>query len=106
MRAPDVAWVAPGRIPEDATGYPGLAPDLAVDVKVPSNSHAALERKAGMWLSYGSRQVWVADPDNTTITIYRPGANPVTLGADDTIDGADLLPGLAIPVWSLFRARR
>lgn len=106
VRAPDVAWIAPGRIPPGTQGYPNLAPDLAVEVKSPSNSYPAMRRKAEMWLSFGSRQVWVADPDHTTITRYTPGADPVVLTADDTIDGGDLLPGFSAPVWSLFRWQR
>ena len=103
VRAPDVAWVAPGRLPEGTIGYPNLAPDLAVEVKSPGNSNPELQRKAEMWLSFGSRQVWVADPETTTVTIYRTDTAPVTLREDDVIDGGDLLPGFAAPVWRLFR---
>ena len=106
VRAPDVAWIAPGRIPEGTAGYPSLAPDLAVEVKSPSNSNPEMRRKAEMWLSFGVRQVWNADPETTTITIYRPDAAPATLGEDDTIEGGDLLPGFTAPVWSLFRWER
>ena len=59
-----------------------------------------------MWLSYGSQQVWVEDPERTTVTIYRPGAAPVTLGEDDTLGGGDLMPGFTTPVWRLFRRRQ
>ena len=52
VRAPDVAWVAPGRVPEGTVGYPNLAPDLAVEVKSPSNSYPEMRRKAEMWLSF------------------------------------------------------
>ena len=103
VRAPDVAWVAHGRIPEGTIGYPNLAPDLAVEVRSPSNSIPELQRKAEMWLSFGTRQVWVADPETTTVTIYQTGVDPLTLGEDDTIDGADLLTGFSAPVWNLFR---
>ena len=103
VRAPDVAWVAPGRIPAGTIGYPNLAPDLAVEVRSPSNSIPELQRKAEMWLSFGTRQVWVADPETTTVTIYQTGVEPLTLVEDDTIDGADLLPGFSAPVWNLFR---
>ena len=106
VRAPDVAWVAPDRIPEGAVGYPNLAPDLVVEVKSPSNSYPEMRRKAEMWLSFGTRQVWVADPDTTTITVYRTGVDPVELGEDDTIDGGDLLPDFTATVWSLFRWQR
>ena len=106
VRAPDVAWTAPGRIQPGTWGYPNLAPDLAVEVKSPRNSNPEMRRKAEMWLSFGTRQVWVADPDHTTITRYATGVAPVVLTADDTIDGGDLLPGFTAPVWSLFRWQR
>ena len=106
VRAPDIAWFAPGRLPEDIQGYPEIAPDLAIEVKSPSNSNPEMASKAEMWLSYGSQQVWVEDPERTTIIIYRSGADPVTLGEDDILDGGDLLPGFTTEVWRLFRRRR
>ena len=106
VRAPDVAWIAPGRIPAGTQGYPELSPDLAVEVKSPGNSNPELAAKAAMWLSYGSREVWVADPERVTITVYRLYQEPVTLTEDDTLEGGDLLPGFAVPVWQLFRRHR
>ena len=106
VRCPGVAWVVPGRIPEGTQGYPNLAPDLAVEVKSLGNSNPEMAAKAAMWLSYGSREVWVADPETTTVTIHRPNTAPATLGEDDTLDGGDLLPGFTTPVWRLFRRRR
>ena len=56
-----------------------------------------------MWLSYGSRQVWIADTECLTVTVYRHGVEPLTLGEDDLIDGGELLPGFSRPVWQFFR---
>ena len=106
VRSTDIAWFAPGRVPEGIQGYPELAPDLAIEVKSPSNSVPEMAAKAMMWLSYGSQQVWVEDPERVTITIFRPNMPPVTLGEDDVLDGGELLPGFSAPVWSLFRRRR
>lgn len=106
VRAPDVVWIAPGRIPEGTRGFPEIAPDLAVEIKSPSNSHAELAAKAWMWLSYGSQQVWVGDPDTITLRLFRPGMEPVTLHADDILDGGDLIPGFSAPIWRLFRRHR
>ena len=106
VRCPDVAWFAPGRIPSDTKGYPNLAPDLAVEVKSPSNSNPEIASKAWMWISYGSQQVWVADPERSTLTVYRPGAEPQTLSEDDELSGGGLLPGFTAPVWRLFRSQR
>ena len=106
VRSPDVAWFAPGRLPEEVVGFPEIAPDLAVEVKSPGNSWPEIAAKAYMWLSYGSQQAWVADPPTATITIYRLNAAPVTLAEDDILDGGELLPGFATPAWRLFRRQR
>ena len=106
VRAPDVVWIAPGRIPAGTRGYPEIAPDLAVEIKSPGNSDAELAAKAWMWLSYVSRQVWVGDPETVTVRVFRPGMAPVTLHEDDVLDGGDLLPGFSSPVCRLFRRHR
>ena len=108
VRAPDVAWFAPGRIPPGTTGFPDLTPDLCIEVASPSNSRRdrLLSDKALMWLDFGAREVWVLNPEDTTVTRYRPGLPPVILGEDDTLDGGELLPGFGVPVWQLFRRQR
>lgn len=106
VRCPDVAWVAPERIPEGFRGFPNLVPDLVVEVKSPRNSYPEMQRRAEMWLGFGARQVWTADPDHATITRRASGEEPVVLGEDYTIDGGDLLPDFTAPVWSLFRWQR
>ena len=107
VRAPDVAWFAPGRIPPGTVGFPELAPDLCVEVASPSNSRSdrLLSDKAQMWLDFKAREVWVLNPEETTVTRYRPGQTPVILGEDDVLDGGELLPGFSVSVWQLFRRR-
>ena len=104
--APDVAWVAPGRVIASAPGYPAIVPDLVVEVKSPNDMLRAMAEKAQLWLRYGSREVWVAVPSPISVTRYRHGQPPVTLYEDDILDGGDLLPGFSIPVWRLFRRHR
>ena len=106
VRAPDVAWFAPGHPAETAEGYPGRAPDLAVEIKSPSDTPRMVAERAQMWLDFGSREVWYGDPETTTVTRYRPGQPPEVLGEDDVLDGGDLLPGFSIEVWRLFRRHR
>ena len=108
VRAPDVAWFAPGRIPPGTTGFPELTPDLCVEVASPSNSRRdrLLSDKAQMWLDFGAREVWVLNPEDTSVARYRPGQPTVTLHEDDVLDGEELLPGFSVPVWQLFRRQR
>ena len=105
---PDLAWIAPGRIPPGTTGYPELTPDLCLEVASPSNARVdrLLSDKAQLWLDFRAREVWVLNPENTTLTRYRPGRPAVMLGADDILDGGELLPGFSIAVWQLFRRQR
>ncbi len=77
-----------------------------MEVKSPSNSNLEMAAKAMMWLSCGSRQVWVADPEHSTVTVYLPGGEPVVLSEDDNVDGGNLLPGFSSLVWRFFRRRR
>ena len=102
VRAPDVAWFAPGRLQRGVRGYPEIAPDLAIEIKSPSNSWPEMSAKAQMWLCYGSKEAWVGDPQTVTVRIFRPNAAPVILSADDTLEGGDLLPGFSVVVRDLF----
>ena len=106
VRAPDVAWIAPGCILAGTQGYRELSPDLAVEVKSPSNSNPEMATKAQMWLCYGSQVVLVLDPATVTVRIYRPNTEPVTIGQDDVLDLDDLLPGFSTPVWRLFHRQQ
>ena len=106
VRAPDVAWIAPGRITEAIPGYQAVVPDLAVEIKSPSDTPRDVAERAQLWLGFGSQEVWYGDPERTTVTRYRPGQEPEVLGEDDVLDGGDLLPGFSVPVWRLFRRHR
>ena len=108
VRSVDIALTVEGRIPPGTKGFPELAPDLCIEAAYTRDATARrlLADKAQMWLDHGAREVWVLNPEDTTITRYRPGMPPVTLGADDILDGGDLLPGFSIAVWQLFRRQR
>ena len=103
VRGPDVAWVAPGRLEGRVDGYAELAPDLAIEVKSPSNSNREMADRALMWLNHGIRMSVVADPQAITLTVYRPGQPPQVLSESDVFDGGDVLPGFTEPVWRFFR---
>ncbi len=56
VRAPDISFVQAERLAgAPASGYLPLAPDLAVEVVSPDDSHAAIHAKIGEYLSAGTR---------------------------------------------------
>lgn len=104
--APDVAFVAKERLPEDGSdivGFTPFAPDLAVEVASPSNTEAELLLKTSLYLAGGTRLVWIVRPKPQTVTVFSPDAPERILTLDETLDGGDVVPGFSLPLSGLFR---
>jgi Uma2 family endonuclease len=98
---PDLVYVSYERLARgDARSNHDLltAPDLAVEIVSPGQSAAWFADKIQFYLLHGVRLVWVIDPDAETIRVFAPGRDTVTLGAGDTLDGGDVLPGFSVSV--------
>ncbi len=104
VRAPDVSYVAYGRLAEDEppSGYMELAPDLAVEVVSPNDSHAAIRGKVQDWLEAGTQLVWVVYPDSRSVTVYSPAVSLQELEDTDILSGAPALPDFTMAVRDLF----
>ena len=104
VRIPDVSFVAKAQLPGDGlpSGYFRSGPDLAVEVVSPTDKVSELAVKIADYLTAGTQQVWIVEPSTRTVAVYRPGGAARVYGAADTLDGGDLLPGLALPVSDLF----
>jgi Uma2 family endonuclease len=104
VRAADAAFVSQQRI--DEVGrirgfFPG-APDLAVEVISPNDIYSEVEEKVLEWLDAGTRMVIVVNPRKRTVTVYRSQTDITILKENDTLSGADVLPGFACKVAELF----
>ena len=100
---PDVAFVRQERMTQPPQpGFLRGAPDLAVEVRSPSNSARELATKAHGYLAAGTRLVWVVEPASRTVTVYRPDQAPQTLGPEAQLDGYDVLPGFRVAVAAIF----
>jgi Uma2 family endonuclease len=103
VRAPDVAFIRADRLPPPGIrGFPELAPDLAVEVRSPGDTRPEVAEKVADWLAAGAALVWVVDPIARTVVVHAPGRVPHTLGAEDTLDGGDVLPVFQVRVVELF----
>ncbi len=105
-RRPDVSFISHERMQNlKLTANVPLMPDLAVEVKSPSNYYTGsegLRQKAEYYLAHGSRLVWIVDPETETIEVYEPDESPETLRIGDTLTGADVLPGFTVSVAQIF----
>jgi Uma2 family endonuclease len=101
---PDVAFVRVAKIPAGPrpTGYAPFPPDLAIEVRSPTDRHADIEDKLARYRMAGVPLIWWVDPQHHTVAVYRQGVLAAELGEGDVLDGEDILPGFTPPVSQIF----
>src|SRR4051812_48446236 len=77
-------------------------PVLAVEVLSPSDTQEQIDEKIDEYLAVGVPLVWVLDPHDQTVTVYRPGAHPELFNVGQELTGDPHLPGFRVPVARLF----
>ena len=98
----DAAYISKQRLPHPVRGHLQVAPELVVEVVSPRDNAVALETKVQEYLAAGVLRVWIAYPEQRTVTIRRPDGTSTVLGADDEITGEEAAPGFSAPVSSFF----
>jgi Uma2 family endonuclease len=68
----------------------------------PDDRPGAVADKGAEWPAFGVRLLWVVDPQARSVTVHRPGVEPVVVGGDDRLDGGDVVPGFGVRVGELF----
>ncbi|HEY7031642.1 MAG TPA: Uma2 family endonuclease [Thermomicrobiales bacterium] len=101
---PDVAFVSWASMPAGAPadGYIPVRPDLAVEVRSPSERPGGINAKLARYRHAGVPLVWWVDPKRRTVRVYRHGELAAELGDGEVLDGEDVLPGFTLPVSDLF----
>jgi len=100
---PDVAYISKARMPERPERGAPIPPDLAVEVKSPTDSKRQLRKKAERYLDLGTSLVWLVFPDEQIVEVYSAKANDVqTVGIDGVLSGENVLPDFTLPVHVIF----
>ena len=103
VRGPDVAYVSRERwAGPSPRGFGELAPDLAMEVRSPTDRIGAVLAKVGDLLDAGSQLVWVVDPDRRLVTVYRADGSQAIVSNEDVLDGGEVLPGFELRLVDLF----
>ncbi|MGV3723633.1 MAG: Uma2 family endonuclease [Actinomycetota bacterium] len=100
----DVVFIANSSLPirRSPEGYLETIPDLVVKVVSKIDTRPYVARKVEDYLEAGVRVVWVADPDDETVTVHGAGAAPRVLRGDDTLTVEKLIPGFRLRVADAF----
>jgi Uma2 family endonuclease len=103
-RRPDVSFYSKARLKGlEKNQFVPLMPDLAIEIKSPSNSKEDLLQKTAYYLQNGCRMVWLVYPEDQTIAVYTAAdSEPRIFGINDVLDGGDLLPGFKLAVKDIF----
>lgn len=105
VRRPDVSFIRFGRLPNEELpeGHCPIAPDLAVEVTSPRDTHYEVAEKVEEYLSAGVPLVWIVNPNARTVLVYRKDQHTVSfLHEQDELSGEDVLPGFRCPVRDVF----
>lgn len=79
-------------------------PDLAIEIKSPTDSLTKLRKKAIYYLENGTKVVWLVDAQRQKVEIYTLDDTEI-LASDDTLTGGDLMPDFKLPVRDIWSQR-
>jgi Uma2 family endonuclease len=99
---PDVGYISKKRLPVLPEREVPVPPDLAVEVKSPTDTKRALRLKVERYLAAGTRLVWLVFPEERVVEVYTPSEDVHTVGIDGLLDGGDVLPGFTLKVKDIF----
>lgn len=103
VRGPDVAlYEDAARFSELHPKYGEVPPRLAVEVLSPNDKAKEVTRKITDYLKTGVDLVWLIDPEDRAVTVYRRDRGPERVEADEELIGDEVLPGLDCRVAEFF----
>ncbi len=104
VRGPDISFWSFERLPPEQTpqGYPEVAADLCVEVLSPSNRPKDIREKIVEYFARGVRLVWIVDPEDRSVVVYRSPKEGCILHETATLSGEEVLPGFSCCVGDFF----
>lgn len=105
LRCADISFLSKSRIDGlhgRPKGYFHGAPDLAVEVLSPNETAKQVAEKLADYFESGAQLVWIVNPADKTVTVYRSLVSLKVLRPGDALDGEDIVPGFSMPVVELF----
>ncbi len=103
VRGPDVTYYEDDENADTMERkYPETPPRLIVEVMSPNDHPGRTNRRVEQYLKRGVPLVWVVDPEDRFITIYRPGKEHYTLDDSEELTGDDVLPDFRCRVAEFF----
>ena len=78
------------------------APDFGIEVLSPDDRPQRWIERVSLYMRAGTRLLWIVDPREETIRVYRPGMDSRMVRAGDVLDGEPVLKGFKLDVGAFF----
>lgn len=98
-RQPDISYYMDATRPMVEQGAVLRLPDLAIEIKSPTDSYRKLREKADYYLANGVKLVWLIYPEKRLVEVQ-----PLDelFGEDDILDGGEVIPGFTLLLREIF----
>lgn len=95
VRKPDVSFIKSGRLPgnQPSQSFETIPPDLAVEVLSPNDEAYKVDRKINEYLAAGISLIWVVNPEERMVTVYRADGSVERILEGGEIRADDVIPG-------------
>ena len=100
----DVVYIAANLVHQESQNTTLIVgvPTLIVEILSPSDTMEDINAKIEVYQQARVPLIWVIDPDDRTITIYRLNAEPELVNIHQDLTAEPHLPGFRVPVSKLF----
>ncbi len=102
LRAPDVSFVSAARLKRTVRDFANLVPDLVVEIKSKTDRIRPIEEKIKLFLELGAQVGILINPDELTVSVYRPTGEMELLAGEDKLAIPELFPGWEIAISELW----
>jgi Uma2 family endonuclease len=103
VRGPDVLFFEDAeRVEQVEEKYGETPPVLAVEVLSPNDTHGKVMRRVLELFEFGTRLIWVLDPDARNVIVHYPGNKDRVAEASQELTGNDFLPDFRCRVADFF----
>jgi len=102
VRGADVVFLSGERWPAaPPDGFLEVAPDLAVEIMSPNDRWQDVRQKLAEYFAIGVRWVWIVEPENRTVLVFRSITDMQQYGMHDMLSGEGVLDGFTLTIASL-----
>ena len=103
VRGADVLFLSRGRSPErPSRRFLETAPELIVEVVSPDDRWPELRQKIEEYFAIGVERVWIVEPQERAVSVFRSTTESLRLMGADTLEGEGALAGFHVAIRELF----